>query len=50
MKNNIATNIHLSKTTVADLTQLQGNTIRSWSSIALKAMKQQILQQAEKMQ
>jgi len=47
MKNDAITNIQLSKTTIADLSQLQGGTIRSWSSLVLQALKQQTQQKAE---
>ena len=47
MKNESLTNIQLSKTIVADLTQLQDGTIRSWSTLVLQALKQQTLRKTE---
>ena len=47
MKNDTVTSMQLSKATIADLTQLQGGTVRSWSSLVLQALKQQTAQKTE---
>jgi hypothetical protein len=49
MKNETGTSMQLSKATIADLTQLQGGTVRSWSSLVLNAIKQETLRKAEMM-
>jgi DNA-directed RNA polymerase specialized sigma24 family protein len=47
MKNETVMSMQLSKSTIANLSDMQGGTVRSWSSLALHALKQQTQQKAE---
>lgn len=47
MKNEALMSVQLNKSTIANLSDMQGETIRSWSSLVLHALKQQTLQKAE---